>query len=325
MGRPKKVTNNVEDAVKLADELIALEAEKKDKANDPAPEDKAPVDESEVNLDNAESDETYDLSNLDEEPDVVAEDKDLAHKYSVLQGKYEAETGRLSRELSQLNTELQALRTQLATRSSASDATIDDTSSGDAGVETLREQYPELYKGFLSLARQEAKAEVTRTFKGTSEKVDAIVRESDETKKTNYFTKLSELVPAWEQINNHPSFAKWLIEPDEFSGTNRRNLLGSAFNRLDAVTSAKFFNAFIKEKGIKVRGSQSSDDDDIAPDTSGGNVRPQSRIRSGEVTRAEMQKFYQDKAHGRLSGTEAEINKKEARFFQAVREGKVIG
>jgi hypothetical protein len=324
MARPKKVSNNVEDAAKLADELIALEAAARNGNSNDSALDENQVDESETNLDNAESNDTYDLSNLEDESNVVTEDKDLAHKYSVLQGKYEAETGRLSRELSQLNIELQALKVQLATKSSVSDPALDEASSDDAGVEALREQYPELYKGFLLLARQEAKAEVTRSFKGTSEKVDAIVRESDETKKANYYTKLSELVPAWEQINNHPSFAKWLIEPDEFSGTNRRNLLGSAFNRLDAVTSAKFFNAFIKEKGIKVRG-QSSNNDDIAPDTSGGNVRPQSRIRAGEVTRAEMQQFYQDKAHGRLSGTEAEINKREARFFQAVREGKVIG
>jgi hypothetical protein len=331
MARPKKI-NTVVDAGKLADELIAIEAAKNKDPEDSAPENiqvDNPEGEDEP-VSNADEDTmNYDLSKLDEEElppeQIEREDKDLAHKFSVLQGKYNAETTRLSNLLSQTMTELQVLREQVAKQTPEPQVTVEDASGENAGIETLKEQYPELYKGFLNLARQEARIEVDRVVKGTNEKVDAITKDSFEAKQNTYYARLSEMVPSWEQINNHPAFAKWLNEPEEFSGTTRRNLLGAAYNRLDANTSAKFFKAFIAEKGIKFRGNQASEDDEIAPDTVSGNIGRGSRVQTGEVTRAEMQKFYQDKAQGRLLGTETEIAKKEARFFQAIREGKVRG
>lgn len=325
MARPKK--NNIEEAAKIADELIAAQASSKQNDEFTAPEN--PVDNFSVDDDSLVSDsedlneaDGFDMSDLDEDPpEEKPTDKDLAHKLSVLQGKYNAETERLSTLLSSTMAEVQSLKDQLAKKPSTS-SDVADLSDDDADINSLKTQFPALYKSFMALARSEAKREITNATKGTVEKVDAMVQQSEVEKKNNYYSKIAEAMPNWEQINNHPSFIRWLNEPDEFSGTTRRNLLGAAYNRNDYATTLKFFNAFIKEKGIRVKGKP-NDADDIAPDTSGTSVNRANRTNTGTISRAQMEKFYQDKAHGKLTGTQADIDKMEARFFQAVREGKV--
>ncbi len=324
MARPRK--NQVEDAAKLADELIAAQAQlKTGNPDEPAPDDDTlSVDDSDepAGDDDLEGSTGYDLSGLDDEPPVAPDDTDLAHKFSVLQGKYKTETERLSSLLSSTMTEVQNLKAQLASRPSTIPE-IADLSDDNVAVDSLKEQFPTLHKSFMALARIEASKEITKAVKGTTEKVDAIVLQGAEDKKNLYYARLSELIPSWEQINNHPAFLKWLGETDEFSGTTRKNLISASYGRNDYVTTAKFFNAFIKEKGIKIKGKLSADTDDIAPDTSGASVNRNVRLQAGEISRAQIAKFFQDKAQGKLVGTEAEIAKMEAKFFQAVREGKV--
>jgi hypothetical protein len=326
MARPKK--NSVADAAKLADELIAAQAAEREKGSEPAPEDddevtlEIPEDEPPQPPDIDTSD-GFDMSSLDEpEPPPAPPDKDLAHKLSVLQGKYNAETERLSTLLSSTMTEVQSLKAQLLKKTPAAPE-LADLSDDDADIDSLKTQFPALYKSFMALARSEAKREVTMATKGTAEKVDAIVQKGEVDTKNAYYSRLTESLPSWEQINNHPSFLKWLNEPDEFSGTTRRNLLGAAYNRNDHTTTLKFFNAFIKEKGIRVKGKVTDDSDGLAPDTSGASVNRSNRSSGPEITRAQMQKFYQDKAMGKLDMSQADIEKMEARFFQAAREGKI--
>jgi len=320
MGRPRK--NKVEEAANLANELIAAQAALKTGNDELAPEDETPVDELDIPDDSDSTDQgDFDLSALDEEEPapIVQDDKKLAHQLSVLQGKYNAETERLSNLLSSTMTEVQNLKTQLVKK--VPDASgLADLSDDDASIETLKEQFPALYKSFMALARVEARREVSNATRGTSEKVDAIVQKGEVDSKNVYYSELTKALPLWEKINNHPSFGKWLNEPDEFSGTSRKNLLGAAYNRNDHVTTLKFFNAFMKEKGIRVKG-RPDDSEDIAPDTSGGGRS--NRSAPGEITRAGIEKLYQDKARGKLSMTDAEFAKIEARYFQAVREGKV--
>uniref|UniRef100_A0A6H2A1C6 Uncharacterized protein n=1 Tax=viral metagenome TaxID=1070528 RepID=A0A6H2A1C6_9ZZZZ len=324
MGRPKGSKNSVEDAGKLADELIAAEALERQRKEGSAPDDETPpVDDTPPLVEDEEEPAGWDLSGLDEEPPPPADDKELAHKLSVLQGKYNAETERLSTLLSQTMTEVQALKAQLANRPTPTPE-LANLSDDEAGVEKFKQQFPSLYDSFAAAARVEARAEVSKATKGTVEKVDAIVQQGAEEKKQVYYSRLSEALPNWEQLNTHPVFLKWLGENDEFSGTTRRNLIGAAFNRNDHATTIKFFNAFVKEKGIRVKG-RPDDSDGLAPDTSGASVNRFYRSSGGEVTRAQMQQFYQDKAHKRLNMTDAEIAKLEAKFFQAAREGKIKG
>jgi len=238
---------------------------------------------------------------------------DIAHKYDVLQGKYKAETDRLSAMLSQAMQRIGELESRSNNPTESSTPPDSDTD-----LEDFKTNYPALFKGVYKLVQQEAGSMV----KSANDKVERIQQESEQSKRQVYFDQLGKLVPGWEKLNSHPSFLKWLEAPDTFSGASKKHLLLTAFNRMDYNTTAKFFDAFIKEKGIRVREPQSSDTDDIAPDTSGVSVRNESR-NTATITGAQIEKFYADRVQGRYQGTEQDAIKFEARIMQAVKEGKI--
>jgi hypothetical protein len=307
MARKKQI----EDAAREADKLIQQNAAAlTDPDSAPDPE----LVDGEIELEDKGSQEMegYDLSNLDDEPAPQAQPdvKDIQHKYEVLQGKYNAETQRLSDMLSKTMQEVEAFKTHTPTK--------DDDEEPE--VDTFKEEYPALYKAILALAKKEVQSEVGKALKGTETKVDAMIQRSENDNKNLYYTRLAELVPGYEQINTHPAFLAWLSEPvSDLSTNSRRDFLSRAFNNLDAVATAKFFNAFIKEKGVRAKGKPPATDD-IAPDSS-GNVERVNRQQSGSISRAEIAKFFQDKMAGLIPKEEAA--KKEARIFQLVKEGKV--
>ncbi len=314
MGR-KKTVRTAEEAGQLADELIAENANKENALEVEFSEDETPP------VDEGVADDSIDLSSLDEEaPEPEPEDPDkLAHKLAVLQGKYNAETERLTAMLSQTMSELSALKTRSGSRNEDEIIASRTPANIDADLEKLKVEYPSLYKGMLAAAKSEAKKEV----EGTSQKMDAMIQQTVRDKRSNYYQELSTSLPMWQQINNHPAFFKWIDEPDGISGTPRRAFLADTFDRMDARGTLRFFNAFIKEKGIRVKGSSESSSEDIAPDTSGVSVNRKIGSQTGGITRAQIEKFYQDRAQNRFTGTEEDARKYEAKIMQAVKEGKV--
>jgi hypothetical protein len=317
MARQKK-QQSVEEGARLAEELIRAQAELRNKDEDEsALDDDTPVDDlhdDSLNLQDDLDGGDFDLSKLDDEvDDEPPENKDLAHKFSVLQGKYNTETKRLSDLLSQTMAELQELKQRVPDKSSNIPDIIDDS----VDVEKLKNQFPTIFNSLVALAKREAE----KATKGTVDKVDAIVQQTEVERKKSYYSNLTKEVPLWEKINVHPSWIKWLSEVDEFSGTTRQNLINAAYNRMDYITTAKFFRAFMAEKGIKVK-DKSVNDDDIAPDVTGTSVNRSTKQSKNKITRAYVEKFYKDKAQGKLIGTEAEIAKQEAAIYQAVAEGR---
>ncbi len=315
MARPKKAVEN-----KTADELIQMQADLKkqresaqedeivDTPVDDIPDDETPPDDDELDLSSLEVDD-----GLEDQP---PEDAGLQHKYDVLEGKYRAETKRLSDMLSDTMAEVSDLKSQITQlkKSKSTETEPED----ETAEEDLKAQYPALYKGLLAIARKEARSMV----KDTDSKVDDVIQQGEKARRLDYYNQLAKIVPAWEKLNAHPVFIRWLKERDEFSGTTRDNLITAAFNRFDYETTAKFFNAFIKEKGIKTRQNIDADEENIAPDTS-GRGRPNRPAGTPTFTRAQVAKFYQDRAQGRFNGTDEDARKLESRIMQAVREGKV--
>jgi hypothetical protein len=323
MARTKKRDLTVQEAAAEADKII-LENSKKVDTGAPIEEDLNPIEEGKPVEDEVihEDLEGYDFSNLEDEPPVEQqpsnESKEIQRKYDVLQGMYNTETKRLSDLLAQTMQEVEVLKGKLNKPS------VPDEPAEDASIETLKEEYPALYKAFMALAKQEVQREVGSAMKDTTAKVDAIQQRTEVDSRNVYYQRLAELVPGYEQINSHPAFLKWLSEPvSELSPVPRRDFLTRAFNSMDAAGTAKFFNAFIKEKGVRVKGKFNPPDDIVAPDDSGNVARVNKAGTQGTVTRAEIAKFYQDKMAGLLPGTPEEIAKREARIFQLVREGKV--
>ncbi len=290
------MSRKAKEAGQKADELIAEQARIKaqntegnlDQDDTDLDEPLAPTNP-EVDLDLSQDDD-LNLDGIDDD-----QEKD-DHKYNVLQGKYNAETERLSNMLSQVMTENQQLKDRLDIISQGSNIDLNNVASDDPDLESLKTEYPKLYKGFLALAKNEMRG----ALKKTEDKVDGFVARSVVTEREKYYKELTGIIPQWNKINVHPSFTKWLMAKDKFSGQSKQSLLRSAYDRMDVEASAAFFESFMAEKGIKNQNSEISDSESIAPNTSGIGTGTR-QIKPGSITRAEIAKCYSDRARGKFN------------------------
>jgi hypothetical protein len=146
------------------------------------------------------------------------------------------------------------------------------------------------------------------------------------TDQERYYAGLAKRIPDWETINASQKFLEYLAVKDRFTGMTRHDLLMNAFQNMNVEATSAFFEDFKEANGMvdaEVIPAQPVVQEPSEPETRPSRV-PRPSARSGQyVMKAEITKFYQDKAMKRLTGTKEEIAKMEARILQAVKEGRV--
>ena len=264
---------------------------------------------------------------------VVPPVDDFKHKYDVLQGKYNTEIGRMNTMLSAVMTEKEALKAKLETAPVAPVNVFSDNLDIDDedDIEFLKAQYPEVFKGIEALAKKKAAEILGPAVDGIAKATStAAAIESD-----RYFRELDGKVKNWRVVNVDPAFENWLDTPDRYTGIDKRSLIRDAFSKRDSARTIAFFEDFAKLSGSAPPNpspNPSQDppdpaqshlhaDTDIYP-SNAGSPAPSTREK-GIVLRSDIDRFYKDRAQGRFAGTEDEAARVEARFFRAVKEGKV--
>jgi hypothetical protein len=130
-------------------------------------------------------------------------------------------------------------------------------------------------------------------------------------------------------VNADPDFGAWLDVPDRYTGATRRQILRDAYSKGDSERTLAFFEDYIglrQGQGVQSQPPSSPPpqqraDIDAYPSTS---VNPTPSItEKGIVNKADIDRFYRDRAQGRFIGTEEDAARIESRFFRAVKEGKV--
>jgi hypothetical protein len=302
MGRPK----HVEDAAKIAEDL-----QKKLYGN---PEEPPTTDEPPIDV--APEEPPVDTVGTPVEPEPPDPTTELSHKLEVLEGRYRAETKRLEDMVSKLSTEL-------ATRAApvAPVAPVEPDESENY-IKELESEYPSLYNGINALINKVATEKISKP----SQVIDGLVKKVQMTDQERYYAGLAKRIPDWEAINSSPKFLEYLATKDRFTGLKRHDLLMNAFQNMNVEATSAFFEDFKEANGMvdaEVIPPQPAVQEPSEPETRPGKV-PRPTARSGQyVTRADITKFYQDKAMRRLTGTKEEIAKMEARILQAVKEGRV--
>lgn len=249
---------------------------------------------------------------------------DFKHKYDVLQGKYNAEIGRMNKMLSDVYTEKEQLAAQLNQSAAPAnpytdDAQVDETTSS---IEFLKAQYPDAYPGIEALIAKRS-VEVLKPVADNMAKVAA------EIKGDKYTKDLDSRLPNWRQVNADPDFGAWLDVPDRYTGATRRQILRDAYNKGDSERTLAFFEDYVTiRQGGQPPPSpppqsppQQRADIDTYPSTSGSPTP--STQEKGIVNKADIDRFYRDRAQGRFIGSEEDAARVESRFFRAIKEGKV--
>lgn len=155
-------------------------------------------------------------------------------------------------------------------------------------------------------------AQMEQALKGTSQTVATTAEEV-------FFTKLTALVPDWEQINANEGFLNWLAETDPVYGQPRQAALTAAQQAMDVNRVANVFKAF------KALTPQQPKTDPLAKQVSpkGSASAPPAPTEKPVITQQQVQAFYHDVATGKYRGREAEVQRLEQMINEALAEGRI--
>lgn len=154
---------------------------------------------------------------------------------------------------------------------------------------------------------------VEQALKGASQTVTATAEEM-------FFSKLTSLVPTWEQINQQEGFLNWLAATDPVYGQPRQVALNAAQRALDAGRVATIFNAYAATlpKTDKAAASLAKQ---VSPKAAAS--APPTPTEKPTLSQAEVQAFYKDVALGKYRGRDAEAARYEAVINEALAEGRI--
>jgi len=140
-----------------------------------------------------------------------------------------------------------------------------------------------------------------------------------------FFARLSSARPDWEQIDEDPQWLQWLDGVEPLSGVQRQVLLDNAVKQMDLGRTKALFDAFRPTAHAPAAPAPTAPPLSGAPATVGSAPRQMSRQPDGPetVSRAEISRFYQDVALGRIKTGSAEFTAGEARINAAVAAGRV--
>jgi hypothetical protein len=110
------------------------------------------------------------------------------------------------------------------------------------------EQCQAMAEAAIKAAQQQAQALIEAEVKPIKEKAQADAQTAQQRREAEFWERLTELFPAWEEVNASESWLAWLTEPDEATGLVRQEILTRHHQAFNAVGVAKVFQAFEKSQ-----------------------------------------------------------------------------
>lgn len=196
--------------------------------------------------------------------------------------------------------------------------TQEDTDTlGEATVEAMKKAT----KKATEAATQPLKVQLEEERKRRLEQDRALAEQSKQEAYNIFLSRISTAVPNWEAINYDPNFAKFMEDPD-FDGTPRKNYFHSAEAQGNAALVIRYMKEFEASQGTKKPDALAAK---VAPvGDLGPTQAPQQKATGDTITRAYIDKFYDDVTRGRYRGKQREADAIEAAIDKAVMEGRVV-
>lgn len=250
--------------------------------------------------------------------------EDFEQKYKVLKGKYDKEIPRLYQMANEFETKARAATEELEkVKSTLQDEGAKpiafDESNLPPEVKEFKDEYPDIYKGMLSMFKATPKRAESKPVEKPAEKPRETPKPKDQTPvvwSEAMYQVLTSKCANWNAINKNPEFIGWLTGKDRYARKTRGMLLSEAYNAGDIETVANIMTDF---EDFHIKKADETPPDDVAPTTTPGRVSaPGTDANKGEaVTRAFVAKFYSDVALGKYKGREKDMAAIEAKINQA--------
>lgn len=262
-------------------------------------------------------------------------DQSWKHKYNSINGRYKRaeqtirEMGERMAQLENMVTQMRNAPRQEPPKELKAERLITPEEETNWGQE------------LLTVVGKKAKETLTPEVIEIKNKMDELNRRLDTVDKNvtlsareKLYAVLDEKCPNWNELNQNQDFISWLGLRDPFSGAIRHNLLNQAYEQNDAPRVLKFFEGFLAEEAVTAPRQNNQPDpvpgavqkvplETFAAPGRAKSTAPNNPVEKPIITRAEITRFYMDKAAGRYRGREDAANKFEADIFKAENEGRI--
>jgi hypothetical protein len=158
-------------------------------------------------------------------------------------------------------------------------------------------------------------AQLEQGLQGTSQVVETEAE-------NRFYSRLEQLVPNWEAINNTQAFKDWLVQVHPIYGKTLDSALKAAAQSYQAERAAAIFNAFTGTSSTPQNRISSAVDRQVTP-RSVASPKPQFAEQKRFITQAEIDNFFRRKLKKEFVGREAEAAEAEAFINEAVAENRV--
>lgn len=257
------------------------------------------------------------------------------HKYKSEIGRFQAEAARAREAAQQAWQQIEQLRAEHEQLKAQAKPEPEPEAPGvtDRDVETFGSDLVEFaQRAAGKVAAEQSKIlrlEIQAIYKALDEmrgQVGQVHSTAQQSIEQTFFDKLVERVPDWQTVNQDQTWIDWLQEADPFAGVPRQVLLNDARAKLDVQRVAQFFEAFKGNSTPSAAQPKPSQSAELQRQVSPPKARAGSSSTPTQGDKkiwheAEIMKFYEAKALGRLDPQEAA--RMEADLNQAVAEGRV--
>lgn len=251
-------------------------------------------------------------------------DVNWEHRFQTLQGKYNAELPRVRQEAQELRQTTQALLQEIQELKQRT-AAVPEVLVTDADREAFGADMVDLMERAArqqTLAVQKQLDEIRQANAQLQQKVGQVDQEVGVSANDRYIDKLTTAVPDWQTVNVNPQFHAWLAEVDPIFGMTRQQGLEAAYAKLDAVATARIFQAYAGTKAPAAPTPQQELQRQVAPTRSRVAAAPQADPDANRVwSHGEIEAFFTNQRRGNYDDTEAQ--RIESEINRAVAEGRV--
>lgn len=271
------------------------------------------------------------------QPEAERPKEDFEQKYRTLQGMYNAEIPRLNAERRELHAKVAQLEQLIAEmpRSApqpaeqeeperyVTDSDVDEYGDSiDVMRRVTREENLELRRQLAAMQQQ------LQSVQALAPRVEQVAQTQTRSTEQAFWSRLSELIPNWRDINENDQFKNWLLDIDPLSGISRQAYLEDAHRNFDVDRVAGFFRTWSQLTGAAQptqKGRSASQlEQQVSPGRSKSTGAPQQEGEKRTYTTEFIQQFYKDSREGKYKNRKEEKARIEHDLFLAQQEGRIV-
>lgn len=271
---------------------------------------------------------------IENQPVVEQRPEDTAkyweHRFKTSAGIFNAEKAKQNTLIGELKDQVEELRSQMKNSQRQSPSTVDlKQHFSETEIETYG---PDVLQAVHKTASIAADQSADRRVKEELDKRLTPIRQELDTAKSDLRAKSENLfwdsvnrsVPNWMTVNADSKFLDWLGHKDPVSGFVRQDILTNAQNGLDSERVTALFTAFMKDSPAS-QPAPVNVNREVVPEPNGQTnvVTNTANSEAPIVFRAEIKKYYSDKAMGMYRNRPQAAEAMEKKILAAQKAGTI--